>query len=251
MRITVKNKTVKHNLELLKTLLQRSKEKKCKTWIEISTGEIRNQAPAKENKKCWKCFHIEFTTPSKKPLLTVCENSKNSAKVFHLKGWSPKARQVILETLDIINAKLGKSPQGLSSEDFFQKFASAQIVLLSNLKKNQLLIHDIWHKLDREGAEKILEGHPNGTYLFRKDQYTLLLEEEFFEHFDGTVHFCVTLTYLDKTGTVRDKTLVQRDKYLVIFNDNPNLVEPHFSSTHAVMHSIDSSLSHLLKPRKK
>ncbi len=254
MRITVKDRVVKHNLELLKSLLQRSRHGKCKAWIETTTGEISTKPPTGEEKKRkWRAVKIQLAgEPSlAQPALMIEEDTKTSEEIFDFSGWAIRARRVVLETVQTINTRLATLPRGEKSEEFLARFAVAQITLMRQGKEKTNLILEAWHNIDRVGAEKALEGHPGGTYLFRKDDYTALLEQELFNRFDGTVHYCVTLTYLDETGIVRDKTLVQREKYLVIFNDNPNLMEPHFATLEDAMRSIDPSLSRPLKTLKR
>jgi hypothetical protein len=247
MHITVKNSVVKHNLELLKILLHRAKENQCKAWIEISTGELRSKLPLHGNdKKEWRPIQLKLTTDSKK-VLVVVEDCATSDQLFDFKGWSARAQHVLLDTIQTINARLMRLPAGKFEEDFFESFVSAQISLISKSKDEERIIDEAWHPLNRNEAEKVLEKEPKGTYLFRKDEYTVLLEQELFVRFNETVHYCITLTYLDEGGIVHDKTLVQRNGYLVIFNDNPNLQEPHFPSTESIIKNIHPSLNRPLK----
>src|SRR5579885_2540533 len=102
MRITVKDRVVKHNLELLKDLLIRSKEKKAKAWIESTTGEIRTKLPegVVQKKSAWKAvqIHIE-TSPSAETFLCIDEDSPKGDRAFSFEGWTHRAEHAVLETV--------------------------------------------------------------------------------------------------------------------------------------------------------
>lgn len=254
MKISVKDQVVMHNLELLKDLLQRAKKHECKAWIETTTGEISEEPPTGGPKKtgAWKAVQIRLNTslPDAEAVLVINEDTKAGGKLFHFEGWTVKARHAVLETLQIINTKLAKMPQREKRDTFFENFASAQISLMAKRKEKHIrdLVKEAWHDLDREGAEQALKGESNGTYLFRRDIFASLLEDTLKSRF-GESPYCITLTYLDETGIVRDKTLVYKDKHFLVYNDDPQLLETRYASVSDAIHSIDPCISLPLKSK--
>lgn len=252
MRITVKDRVVKHNLELLKDLLTRSKKHKCKAWIEATTGEIRTKLPegASKKKGAWKAvqIHLQISPPDPETALCIDEDGKKGDTLFHFDGWTHRARHAVLETVNIINHKLSELPKSHRSAEFLERFATAQITLMAQRKERheQELLQEAWQDVDRVEAEQILEGMPNGTYLFRKDPFAEILEASLQSRY-GNSPYCVTLTYLDQRGIVRDKTLVFKDKRVLVYDDDPQLLETRYASIEEAMHSIDSSITQPLK----
>ncbi len=254
MKITVKDQVVKHNLELLKDLLQRAKKGKCKAWIETTTGEISDEPPTGGPKKtgAWKAVQIRLNLSplDAETVLVISEDTKAGDKLFHFEGWTVKARHAVLETLRVINTKLAKTPQGEERDAFLANFASLQISLMAHRKekREREWIEEAWHDLDREGAEQALNGQPIGTYLFRRDIFATLLEDTLKSRF-GKSPYCITLTYLDEAGIVRDKTLVYKDKHFLVYNDDPQLLETRYTSVMDAIHSIDPCIALPMKSK--
>lgn len=84
------------------------------------------------------------------------------------------------------------------------------------------IIRQTWHDVDREGAEQLLLRQSAGTYLFRKDPYTLTLQEILRRGLKKTVR-CYTLTYLDAERIVRDRTVVFANQKWTFYDDDPTL----------------------------
>lgn len=253
MQITVKDRVVKHNLELLKDLLHRAKQEKFKAWIETTTGEIRTKPPSGGPKKesAWVAvqIHLQLSPSELESGLCIDEDTKKGEKVFNFEGWTTRARHAVLETCHAINNKLAAMPRAEKGE-FLERFASAQISLLAQRKEKheQEFIQEAWHDLDREGAEVALENHRKGTYLFRKDPFAEVLEAALQSRF-GKSPYCITLTYLDEMSIVRDKTLVFKDKRILVYDDDPQLLEPRYATIEEAMHHIDPLISIPLKAK--
>lgn len=232
MHITVKDKVVKHNLELLKDLLRRAKNERPNAWVEVTTGEMRMQAPSgpEAKQETWKVIRISLENDSKENLsLEIHEANKEGDNVFDVKGWTIKARRVVLETIHAINDRIAHLTRAKSHE-FLDHFLSADIDLMTKHRQGgDDLVYAAWYDLDREGTERLLDGCPKGTYLFRKDPFAKVLEEEIHLRF-GKETDCITLTYIDQEGLIRDKTLVYKDKGIIIYNDDPNLLGPTYGS---------------------
>lgn len=249
MQITVKSEVIKHNLELLKDLLHRSKNKKCKAWIDASTGRICDVLPEKREKSLlWKPVHICMITDSQSlPVaLVVEEDSTNADRVFHFEDWTIRARRSVLSTIHVINKQIVECQKSKHSVDFFEDFASSQIIFLPQYNQDvQHLFQDAWYDIDREGAECALKGAPQGTFLFRKDSTVVMLEEELCLRF-GKPIYCVTLTYLDENGVVRDKTLVNKGEVILIYDDDPLLEGASYNTIVEAMGALETPLCHPL-----
>jgi len=219
------NKLIRHNLELLKDLLARTKKGIAKAWIETKTGEIEKKAPAK--KKHWVAVHIRAHVGPHGSSLMISEET--SEKLFHFEEWTPEARRVVLETVQAANDALFAKRKKHSDRE---------------------VIRQAWHDVDRVGAEDLLKGHAPGTYIFRKDDFADVLETSLHSRFGKSPH-CVTLTYVDKTGIVRDKTLVFKNSHVQVYNDDPQLLEPRFETVEEAMFSIDPMIASPLKTKIK
>jgi hypothetical protein len=65
----------------------------------------------------------------------------------------------------------------------------------------------------------------SGTYLFRKDHFTDILEKQLcYAH--KTIVKCVTLSYLNIESNVCEITLVRTHDGWLVYNDDPTLSEP-------------------------
>ncbi len=244
MHITVKDKTVKNNLELLKEILRRAKLKRPKAWIEVTTGEMRTEAPTQGK---WKIVQICLENISKNALcLEIHEDTQDAEKKFDIQGWTMRARRVVLETIHAINVRLENLSQE-KAEEFLDHFLSADIDLMTKHRQGgDDLVYAAWYDLDREGVERLLEGCPKGTYLFRKDPFASVLEQELRSRF-GRDADCITLTYIDEEGLIRDKTLVYKGKGIVIYNDDPNVSGPSYASISDMILSMQPALTFSLK----
>jgi len=99
------------------------------------------------------------------------------------------------------------------------------------------LLKQVWHDVDREGAERLLLKAHAGTYLFRKDHYAITLQEILRRGHKKTVQ-CYTLTYLDKDKIVRDRTVVFANQKWTFYDDDPTLSGPSFKSVEELVQSM-------------
>jgi len=103
-------------------------------------------------------------------------------------------------------------------------------------------IHEAWHLVDRIGAEKLLENKALGSFIFRKDLYAEMLENQLKLNLDEKIS-CLTLSYLAEVDKVEDRTLVHKNNRWYFYDDNTHVSGPSFESIPAVIKSMGSKLT--------
>jgi hypothetical protein len=80
-----------------------------------------------------------------------------------------------------------------------------------------------------------------GTYLFRKDGFSGVMEEILSLAKKSWIR-CFTLIYLDLERQVRDKTIVTWKEYWLFYNDDLTLSENYFESLEQLLSSLEAVL---------
>jgi hypothetical protein len=115
--------------------------------------------------------------------------------------------------------------------------------------KGREMLHAAWYAVEREDAERfLLQGTP-GTYLFRKDRFAGCLEEILATAKKARIK-CYTLTYLDASGQVRDKTMVHWSGKWMFYDDDPTLSGDQFRSLEDLLKTVSSDLKRPLQAIK-
>jgi len=261
MRVHVKNQTVRKNIELFKQLLERQ------NYVDVSLDWIDNKSYSalvnrlsgilvfeeaeekpeiKLNLREWKPIRIDIKLSCLERDEGVFEIFEDSLKedLFHRDDLEPLAYRILSETFKILNHLSRKYESRFYDIQSFLDLLS-HVELEEGIKKmegNKDLVHEAWHQVDRVKAEQILSGKEPGVFLFRKDDYAAILEEQLRKQFKESIK-CLTITYVDEEKKICDKTIVLRNHRWMFYNDDPNLS----GITYGDIYSLLESLSDLFK----
>jgi hypothetical protein len=235
---------VQRNVDTFFKILNRVKAKPTPTtlvfqaWIHRQTGEVKDHPPSLDKKE-WEQMEINCTYDTEKKEIRFKEGSQPP---LH-----PLARRVFKEALHIFQ-NVSKTFRG---EDF-----AVQMQHLSTFSDSTSVVSDdrliasAWHGVDRSKAEELLgierkDPLPQGTYLFRKDSFAEILEQQLRAKRGGEIT-CLTLTVLGSLKKVSDYTLVQIDGSWQIYNDDPQLQQRGFPSLTALLKAKKNLFIHPL-----
>lgn len=112
---------------------------------------------------------------------------------------------------------------------------------MSSARKD--IVHEAWHQVDRIGAEELLAGKSPGSFIFRKDEYASLLEEQFHASKSSERVICFTLTYREAHDHVVDRTIVCKNNRWFFYDDDPALQGPSYDSIYALLDNAGADLS--------
>lgn len=179
----------------------------------------------------------------------------------------PHEMAILIITLDIDHAQMSwKTKEGekllSKAETHLQEVAEVLKKIFPKIEKLSALNHFhwqtplegqgedsvirlSWHDVDREGAELLLLKQSAGTYLFRKDPFTVTLQEILRRGLKKTVK-CYTLTYLDTEGIVRDRTIVFANQKWTFYDDDPTLSGASWGSVTELLQSMGAHTKHPL-----
>jgi hypothetical protein len=96
---------------------------------------------------------------------------------------------------------------------------------VSYVDRNILI--DAWHPVDRMEAEALLMDKPIGTYIFRKDPFSKILEQQLCEQHKKLIK-CFTLTFSQPNKKFTDITLIHYEGSWQHYDDDPSLGEKSF-----------------------
>jgi hypothetical protein len=257
MRFKILNVPVRENIELFLDILRRSKkklqnktvpsEKIFKAWLHRETGQFLFAEELKESffmgNREWKAVEISYKYDSQSgEIVFLIEEREISLKGFRCDDLAPTAFRVMRETMKILNdisMKL-KGPSDLSTK------MSVLIKLTIDAKVSHVdrsILIDAWHPVDRMGAETLLMDKPIGTYLFRKDEFTQILEERLHDEHKKQVK-CFTLTYSQPDKKFCDITLVYYEGMWQCYDDDPSLERKTFSELKELLSQWKSVLKY-------
>ncbi len=255
MRVAIFDKIVRHNVELFKSLIQKQIEKKEKliqtvkksysAFVNRKTGEIRFAELETETieGKDWKQISVRMRIPEhlEEGVFEVI-GGENEEQSFEYADLGPAAFHALSETVKMLNMLAYPSAKKKNVERIFIEISELEIEPGLEKRKKRDLIHEAWHQVDREEAEKLLNDCPVGTYLFRKDEFAALLEAELnAQHEDHPIK-CVTLTYSEWDSKISEKTLVFQDNQWKFFNDDLELHGSSYPSIESLLKTMDAVL---------
>jgi hypothetical protein len=105
------------------------------------------------------------------------------------------------------------------------------------------LVQEAWHHVDRLGAEKILNHKSRGSFLFRKDEYAVRLEEQLNSNLEEKVT-CLTLSYLQSPEHVVDRTLIFKQHRWSFYDDDTHLHGRSYETIDDLLKHVDTDLNH-------
>jgi hypothetical protein len=222
-------------------------ERTYEAWLHRETGQLYfgtlPGGPGGTGKSQWKPVQFSFQyDPAEEKVEFLLEGTEEKERSFEGKDLNPLALKILRNTMQVFK-RLSQTLQGPS--DFPTKMAvlSKLTTLPSAPERGRNLIIDLWHHVDRKGAESLLAAKPVGAYLFRKDAYASILEEQLEQGLSKEV-LCFTLTYSGENQHVLDYTIVHVDGSWQIYNDDPSLKGKTFSSLEELIASFKGALKY-------
>jgi|GEM_PF-1385020 len=254
MKLKVESDVVRRNVELFKVLLKKSsqqttsntelQDKIYQAFIHKKSGELRFNEVSPEmtsgELSLWRPLSFKvFTSPARKEKLE-CELIEQSLESSE-EGIQPEALRVLQETVKTIRLMSRLLPSLQSLPRLFLEFSQIHLEV-SGLKVAKVdIVHDAWHQMDRLQTEALLSDKESGAFLFRKDEFAAILEDQLTNAHDRQIK-CVTLSYLDAGRKICDLTLVKTDQGWLIYNDDPNLDEPTYPDMDAFLDNMKGVL---------
>jgi len=200
MRIDVRSEVVRSNLELLKSLVYKSKKKEVQAYIETTTGSLIKPKTTAAITKNWQAIWIRWNEET------------NQLEYAGADGLNQEAEKTLSETIRTINQLFKHEKHAVDNIKDAQFYSPG----------SELYLMAYHGKIDRTKAEKLLNGHAVGTYLFRIDPYATILEEELSLRFAEPIR-CFTITAVAEKNKIVDHTVVERLGRFQVYNDDPML----------------------------
>ncbi len=241
MRFKILDVPVRQNVELFLNLLRRSKrkfqhppipsEKIFKAWLNRETGQLLFAEVTKESlflaKEEWKPVDISYRyDPQAGEIIFLIEEREVPLKGFRCDDLTPIAFNIVRDTMKMLNSICQnlKGPSDLATK---MSVLTKLTIDGSVSHVDRSILIDAWHHVDRMGAEELLFDKPIGTYLFRKDHFSDILEQQLCEQLKNPVK-CFTLTYSQSNKKFCDLTLVHYEGKWQYYDDDPSLTNRSF-----------------------
>jgi hypothetical protein len=255
MRIKVREEPVRENVEgFLKILRQEGQkggsgatERTYEAWLHRETGQLCFGALGEESQRLgknqWKPVQFTFQyDPAQEKVEFLLEGTDEKERSFDSKYLKPLALKTLRNTMQVFK-QLRQTLQGPSDLSTKMAVLSKLTTLPLASERGRNLILDLWHHVDRKGAESLLAVKPVGTYFFRKDSYASILEEQLQQGLSKEV-LCFTLTYSGENQHISDCTVVHVNGSWQIYNDDPSLGGETFSSLEELIASFKGALKY-------
>ena len=241
MKIVVPNQSVRHNIELFKKLVARQAQKSMskgdsehiyQAFINCLTGDLFFPDFSDEkrdlSKKEWKQIVLYIRKNSNGETLEIVEVEEKNR--LHI-----SALEILQETVKVLNFILHRTNHMRESASLEEELSQVELEPVFSKYSHGDLIYEAWHNIDRYAAENLLQNCAIGTFFFRKDEYCRILE-------DLLGCKCFTLTFLGKQKRVVDRTIVQKDKHFLFYNDDPNLDGDLFLTIDSLLENMEEKL---------
>jgi hypothetical protein len=239
-KLHIQNEKVRRNIALIIETIRRhghapgtERHRTTLTFaLDPQTGLLQLEAPQYRI--------IEIHLDLNKREVDVVE--KGSQQLFNIEEMQPKGQQVLSETCHYLKLALAHLHD-------IHEIAHLELEPSMDEIKGRTLLHEAWHAIERQDAELILLNTMPGTYLFRKDRFAGVMEE-ILSAAKQTRIKCMTLTYLDPQGQVRDKTIVVWKDHWLFYDDDPTLSGSYFQSLEDLLFSLGNVLKRPLPTLK-
>jgi hypothetical protein len=229
VKVTVVDRLIRHNIALFQHLMRRQLEKSKRfnellkktyqAYINCETGELSFKDLSKEkgalSDKEWQPILIFYS--EKDDSFEVKDGEDETC--FDCSRLNEKAMKIIGDTLRTMSGVCAEPPLRRKVENMVRNLIQLEIELPI---EDTNPIHEAWHGVDRYHAEYLLENSPIGTYLFRKGEFAIHLEEQLNEASSEPV-VCITVTYRSGEGKIAEKILIFRNGEWLIYDDDPDL----------------------------
>lgn len=255
MKIVVRDEKVRGNILALQNAIQQLLDKmeavpaaakhECPCFVHRSEGTLSFEAS--NNKEEWKPVVLEFnfSTDFKEGLVfSIYEKSKKRTE-FKWKDINPEALSVLSETFHKLN-RISRHLLSYIREPIVLAEALSELECHPGIEKlnGKDLVHEAWHQLDRIAAEKVLKKEEPGVFLFRKDMYAQILEEQLRKTHQCSLS-CYTITSVDENHKISDYTIILKDNRWLVYDDDPSLQGSVYSDIYSL---LESGYGMFLKP---
>ena len=254
MQLKIQNDIVRKNVEIFKIILKRatqtqeeSKTNKTtehfKAFVHRSRGEIRFSdftAEALEAQD-WTLVSFQFSLPSCPEESFSIDIADTDNHSFSWDSFKPEAFSALKETLKTIQFISRFLPRLKNLSSLLREFSLMNLDTFLDQLSTKDLIHESWHSLNRIECEKLLLTHPPGMFLFRKDEFASLLEDQLTKEHKSSIQ-CITLSYVSSIKKISDLTLIKRPKGWIIYNNDPTLEGSVYPSIRSLFESLKGIL---------
>lgn len=233
MNFIVSNDLIRSNIELFKIYLQRIiKEADYKNqpfdltfsaFVHSRSGQMifdEEKIPS-QDKSLFKTLSVRLF------METVLSHRLCIESLCEKDFLDTEAHYVLTETIKTLQAIARMLTKTQSVSSLLQELSLAHLEQKTCKSPSEDVIHLAWHQVCRKGAEKLLKLAEVGTFIFRKDPYATILENELSRAHCSDVK-CVTLSYKDFKQGVCEYTLVKTALGWMIYTGDPSLDEPVF-----------------------
>ena len=221
LKIQAQSKTVQRNLLSFKEMVyqhRKAEKERHKTFV----GFVHKETGAMT-------FEKDPHSADWEKVVVIVDLDKHEVSARKCKDLTPKAHQIMAETLNLLK-EVSEQVLDLKELSYFE---------VEPIEENSV-VHEAWHKLDRLGAEKLLQNEPPGTYIFRKDAEVKILQSQLAHEHKRPVE-CLTLSYVDKEKGVHDCTLVRFYNRWQIYED-PTLTGSTYESVAELLANFQPKL---------
>lgn len=218
-KLQINDPQVGRNMRLFKQFMQKTGKDKGKIvtlFLSRRTGIFNKTDQFPRDSKEWKIVHLKIGGDIPFEL----------EEPFAFSEFQDRAIHTVTETFKLLNTA--------------KELSDVEFVMPGPLSGEDLL-NAAWYDISRLGAEDLLLSKPVGTYLFRQDDYTKILEKKLRVEKQHAMR-CVTLTFLEPNEKITEKTLVQDGDRWSIYDDDPTLEERAYPSLDALLESLDPFL---------
>ncbi|MES2199873.1 MAG: SH2 domain-containing protein [Chlamydiota bacterium] len=251
MRTTLQNETIRKNIEIFKIILKKMTQlhenasgvdkaaQSVLVFIHRANGEIRFFDHYAETliPSEWTCIRFHFSPSTLSQESFSIDVSNVNEKHFSWEDLQPEAFFNLKETIKTIQFISRFLPKLKSFLSILKEFSLTNLdVLLSRFPK-QDVVHEAWHNLNRKECEQLLLSHPPGVFLFRKDEFASILEEELSSAHKQKMT-CITLSYVSSLKKISDLTLVKTKDGWSLYNDSPGLEEARYPTVYSLLDSM-------------
>jgi len=239
MRVKIVDTPVRENVEIFLGLLRRAKqklpqettpsEKIFSAWLNRESGqlvftEVESESLATDD---WKPVEISYRfDPQTEEIHFLMEERESPIQGFCWEDLAPAAYSIFRETMSVLN-NMCRQLKGPSDLDTKISVLTKVIIESSPSHPERNLIIETWHAVDRFGAEALLMDKPIGSYLFRRDPFCEILEQQLQGMHQMAIK-CFTLSYSQPNKKFSDFTIVHCNGKWQCYNDDPSLQQPSF-----------------------
>lgn len=222
MKVAILDDVTRRNILLFKSLVQRMQktqlkaltQKAMRVYVNKANGSLQfDDLQGKPEAGQWKIILIKWDSSSQNPLEVI---ECNEEGCFTYNDLNPEAMRRLADTIKTLNRLAFDPTHRLTSETAISSLE------VEDQDIGQQLIKSNWHDVDREGAEKLLEGKMVGTYLFRKGEFAEILEKNLSDILPEPV-FCFTITFNEWDDKISERIIVFKSHEWLFYDDDPNM----------------------------